>query len=218
MRSVGLRMGRAAGHFLLILDGICTDFTHTLGGDVIGAGMFALPGLATLEDAGFVDDFGDIFFLAIGHDMHAGDALDLLHLVDDVDAELLAFLLLVLRAFEAGARGYLLKDGTEDDLAEHVLSLNAGGSPMTPIIARQLLARLSPAPLRQGALPAAEALTARERDILAKLARGYTYSETAEILGIAASTVQSHVKNIYSKLAVHSKTEAIYEARQLGLL
>ncbi|WP_109790950.1 response regulator transcription factor [Acidovorax sp. GW101-3H11] len=124
----------------------------------------------------------------------------------------------MMRAFEAGARGYLLKDGTEDDLAEHVLSLNAGGSPMTPIIARQLLARLSPAPLRQGALPAAEALTARERDILAKLARGYTYSETAEILGIAASTVQSHVKNIYSKLAVHSKTEAIYEARQLGLL
>lgn len=124
----------------------------------------------------------------------------------------------MMRAFEAGARGYLLKDGTEDDLAEHVLSLNAGGAPMTPIIARQLLARLSPAPLRQGALPAAEALTARERDILAKLARGYTYSETAEILGIAASTVQSHVKNIYSKLAVHSKTEAIYEARQLGLL
>ena len=124
----------------------------------------------------------------------------------------------MMRAFEAGARGYLLKDGTEDDLAEHVLSLNAGGSPMTPIIARQLLARLSPAPLRQDALPAAEALTARERDILAKLARGYTYSETAEILGIAASTVQSHVKNIYSKLAVHSKTEAIHEARQLGLL
>ena len=124
----------------------------------------------------------------------------------------------MMRAFEAGARGYLLKDGTEDDLSEHVLSLNAGGSPMTPIIARQLLSRLSPAPLRQGALPAAEALTARERDILAKLARGYTYSETAEILGIAASTVQSHVKNIYSKLAVHSKTEAIYEARQLGLL
>ncbi|RZJ59415.1 MAG: response regulator transcription factor [Acidovorax sp.] len=126
----------------------------------------------------------------------------------------------MMRAFEAGARGYLLKDGTEDDLAEHVLSLNAGGSPMTPIIARQLLVRLSPvtSAQAQGALAAAEALTARERDILAKLARGYTYMETAEILGIAPSTVQSHVKNIYSKLAVHSKTEAIHEARQLGLL
>lgn len=124
----------------------------------------------------------------------------------------------MMRAFEAGARGYLLKDGTEDDLADHVLSLNAGGSPMTPIIARQLLARLSPAPATTSALPADATLTARERDILAKLARGYTYAETAEILGISPSTVQSHVKNIYSKLAVHSKTEAIHEARQLGLL
>ena len=49
----------------------------------------------------------------------------------------------MMRAFEAGARGYLLKDGTEDDLARHVLNLHAGGSPMTPIIARQLLARLA---------------------------------------------------------------------------
>lgn len=124
----------------------------------------------------------------------------------------------MMRAFEAGARGYLLKDGTEDDLADHVLSLNAGGSPMTPIIARQLLTRLSPAPAAASAPPGDATLTARERDILAKLARGYTYAETAEILGISPSTVQSHVKNIYSKLAVHSKTEAIHEARQLGLL
>jgi DNA-binding NarL/FixJ family response regulator len=124
----------------------------------------------------------------------------------------------MMRAFEAGARGYLLKDGTEDDLAAHVLSLSAGGSPMTPIIARQLLTRLSPTPAAPRAATADETLTARERDILAKLARGYTYAETAEILGISPSTVQSHVKNIYSKLAVHSKTEAIHEARQLGIL
>lgn len=124
----------------------------------------------------------------------------------------------MMRAFEAGARGYLLKDGTEDDLAEHVLSLSAGGSPMTPIIARQLLTRLSPVPSSSRVPPAAAALTARERDILAKLARGFTYAEAAEIMGLAPSTVQSHVKNIYSKLAVHSKAEAIFEARQMGIL
>lgn len=72
--------------------------------------------------------------------------------------------------------------------------------------------------MRQSTSSAVEVLTARERDILAKLARGYTYAETAEILGVAASTVQSHVKNIYSKLVVHSKTEAIYEARQLAFV
>lgn len=124
----------------------------------------------------------------------------------------------MMSAFEAGARGYLLKDGTEDDLAQHVLSLSCGGSPMTPIIARQLLARLSRGSSPGGPALADNTLTARERDILARLARGYTYSEAAELLGIAPSTVQSHVKNIYSKLAVHSKTEAIFEARQLGLL
>ena len=124
----------------------------------------------------------------------------------------------MMNAFAAGARGYLLKDGTEDDLAQHVLSLSAGGSPMTPIIARQLLARLSPRTPGPGSAPPRETLTAREQDILAKLARGYTYAEVAELLCIAPSTVQSHVKNIYSKLAVHSKAEAIFEARQMGLL
>lgn len=124
----------------------------------------------------------------------------------------------MMNAFEAGARGYLLKDGTEDDLAQHVLSLSAGGSPMTPIIARQLLARLSPRTSGPSSAPLRETLTAREQDILAKLARGYTYAEVAELLCIAPSTVQSHVKNIYSKLAVHSKAEAIFEARQMGLL
>lgn len=130
----------------------------------------------------------------------------------------------MMHAFEAGARGYLLKDGTEDDLAQHVLSLHAGGSPMTPVIARQLLSKLSGAQSTHKVADQTdkkltdEALSSREHDILVKLSRGYTYSETAHLLGIASSTVQSHVKNIYGKLAVHSKTEAIFEARQLGLI
>lgn len=129
----------------------------------------------------------------------------------------------MMRAFEAGARGYLLKDGTEEDLARHVLTLYSGGSPMSPIIARQLLARLSPlasSPAQEGAgKPAAPgALSPREHEILVKLSRGYTYNEVARLLEIAPSTVQSHVKNVYSKLAVRSKTEAIFEAQQLGLL
>lgn len=123
---------------------------------------------------------------------------------------------MVLAGMKAGARGYLLKDGTEDELARHVLSLHSGGSPMTPLIARQLLARLT-SPARPPA-PASQPISAREKDILQALSRGYTYDEAARLLGIAPSTVQSHVKNIYSKLAVHSKTEAIFEARQLGLL
>ena len=127
----------------------------------------------------------------------------------------------MLSAFEAGAGGYLLKDGTEADLAAHVLSLHAGGSPMSPIIARQLLVRWQGA----AASPAAEiqattreALTPRESEVLALIAKGFTYAETAQRMGVLPSTVQSHVRNIYGKLDVRNKAEAVFEARQLGLL
>jgi DNA-binding NarL/FixJ family response regulator len=127
----------------------------------------------------------------------------------------------MLSAFEAGAGGYVLKDGTEADLAAHVLSLHAGGSPMSPIIARQLLVRWQGAGAAQAAaeIPATrEALSPRESEVLALVARGFTYAETAQRMGILLSTVQSHVRNIYGKLDVHNKAEAVFEARQLGLL
>ncbi len=139
----------------------------------------------------------------------------------------------MISAFEAGAKGYLLKDAAGEDLAQHVLNLHAGGSPMSPIIARQLLARLTPAspthvvsPTPTGekstssTIPSSpiEKLTPREAEILSLLARGYTYPELARLLGLSVSTIQSHIKHIYGKLAVHSKTEAVFEARQMGLL
>jgi DNA-binding NarL/FixJ family response regulator len=139
----------------------------------------------------------------------------------------------MLAAFEAGARGYLLKDGTEADLASHVQSLHAGGSPMTPIIARQLLARWQavrppiavPEPISKAAarnLPTeigkVEGLSPRESEVLDLIARGFIYLEIADRMGVSVSTVQSHVRNIYTKLGVHNKAEAVFEARQCGLL
>ena len=134
----------------------------------------------------------------------------------------------MVQAFEAGARGYLLKDGSEAELARHVLSLRAGGSPMSPIIASQLLSRWQEsssrahpaAPPRAPASPSpqAETLSRRELEVLQLVARGCTYQETGTHLGITVTTVQAHVRNIYAKLDVHNKAEALYEARQLGLL
>lgn len=124
-------------------------------------------------------------------------------------------------AFEAGACGYLVKDGTQDELARHVLDLHAGGSPISPIIARQLLLRWQgPAPRRaRDKAPAhGNELSPREREVLRLVARGCSYQETGACLGITTATVQAHVRNLYVKLEVHSKTEAVYEARQLGLL
>lgn len=126
----------------------------------------------------------------------------------------------MLSAFEAGAGGYLLKDDTEADLAAHVLSLHAGGSPMSPIIARQLLVRWQSRSAAQpvAVTPVSEALSPRESEVLNLVARGFTYGEAAERMGVSLSTVQSHVRSIYGKLDVHNKTEAVFEARQLGLL
>ena len=129
----------------------------------------------------------------------------------------------MVQAFEAGARGYLLKDGTEDELAKHVLDLHAGGSPMSPIIASQLLTRWQEG-ARKRSVPAppsgrkVDTLSARELEVLQLVSRGCTYSETGTHLGITVTTVQAHVRNIYGKLDVHNKAEALFEARQLGIL
>ena len=130
----------------------------------------------------------------------------------------------MLSAFEAGARGYLLKDGTEDDLATHVQALHAGGSPMSPLIARQLLVRWRAVlPMQHSAAPAprtpdTEHLSPRETQVLDLISRGFTYAEIAGQMGVSITTVQTHVRNVYAKLGVHSKTEAVFEARQVGWL
>jgi DNA-binding NarL/FixJ family response regulator len=129
----------------------------------------------------------------------------------------------MVQAFESGARGYLIKDGTEDELASHVLHLHAGGSPMSPTIARQLLTRWQETSRRPGKpAPVADRnvvpLSPRELEVLQLVARGCTYQETGSHLGVAVTTVQAHVRNIYGKLDVHNKAEALFEARQLGLL
>lgn len=138
----------------------------------------------------------------------------------------------MLQAFEAGAGGYILKDGTEADLASHVTQLHAGGAPMSPLIARQLLVRwqANAAEARNEAATAAahvaaagdsdgrESLSPREAQVLDMVARGFTYAEVAQRMGLSLSTVRTHVRNIYGKLDVHNKTEAVFEARHLGLL
>ena len=118
----------------------------------------------------------------------------------------------IIGALEAGAHGYILKGASEHDIAEDIRHLTSGGSPLSPVIARQVLKRLVPAQ------PAVAPLTARESEILNTIARGFTYAETANLLHLSVQTVHTHLKNIYKKLAVHSKTEAVYEADRRRLL
>jgi DNA-binding NarL/FixJ family response regulator len=129
----------------------------------------------------------------------------------------------VLASIEAGASGYLLKDADRLDVVRAILELRAGGSPMSPLIARKVLLRArtreaaaeTPAPgLRDGLI----SLTGRESETLDLIARGYTYGEVAQLLSVTVGTVQTHIKSIYGKLAVHSRGEAVFEAHKLGLL
>jgi DNA-binding NarL/FixJ family response regulator len=127
----------------------------------------------------------------------------------------------VLAALESGARGYLLKGSLQHDIAFDIREIRNGGSPLSPVIARQMLKRLR-IQRRDASAQAAETdettLTAREGEILNAISRGFSYAETAQMLGVSVGTVHSFLKRIYRKLAVHSKTEAVFEANRLGLI
>ncbi|HTN64958.1 MAG TPA: response regulator transcription factor [Burkholderiaceae bacterium] len=129
----------------------------------------------------------------------------------------------VLSSIEAGASGYLLKDAAQLDVVRAITELRAGGSPMSPLIARRVLLRArvkaSAAEVNGPSDPASlMGLTRREAETLDLIARGYTYAEVAQLLAVTVGTVQTHIKSIYGKLAVHSRSEAVFEAHKLGLL
>jgi DNA-binding NarL/FixJ family response regulator len=126
----------------------------------------------------------------------------------------------VLACIEAGAAGYVLKDAGGVDIVRALLDLHAGGSPISPAIARKVLARvrLGRTPALSVSVPEASLLTRRETAILDLIARGDSYGDVARELSVSVGTVQTHVKNIYGKLAVHSRGEAVFEAHRRGLL
>ena len=132
----------------------------------------------------------------------------------------------VLQSIEAGASGYLLKDSEPDNMLNEIRSLHGGGSPISPLIARQILTRFRAAPAAAPpaaspiSLPDAEraVLSNREKEVLELITKGFTAEEIARLLQVSQHTVQTYVRRIYSKLNVNSRAQAIYEARQQGIL
>lgn len=127
----------------------------------------------------------------------------------------------VIRALEAGAHGYLLKDTAIDEFRRAIALVHAGGSPLSPQIARHLLKRFAvpPAPAPARAAAAAdtlERLSAREAEILTLFARGHSVAEVAQRLHLSPHTVTTHVKNIYAKLTVNNRVQAVNRARATG--
>ncbi|HWU98901.1 MAG TPA: response regulator transcription factor [Oxalicibacterium sp.] len=130
----------------------------------------------------------------------------------------------ILASIEAGASGYVLKDAGQPDIVSSLLELHKGGSPISPTIARKVLAKMRGKPVveavevQSGSKLPEVYLTKREAAILDLIARGDSYGEVAKQLSLSVGTVQTHIKNIYDKLSVHSRGEAVYEANRRGLL
>ncbi|HNS16275.1 MAG TPA: response regulator transcription factor [Bacteroidales bacterium] len=106
----------------------------------------------------------------------------------------------------AGATGYLLKNSPPGKIAEAIIELHQGGSPMSSIIARKVINTFKPAPEQSADL---DKLTKREHEMLELLAKGYRYKEIADQLFISFETVRTHIHHIYEKLQVQSRTEAV---------
>jgi len=112
----------------------------------------------------------------------------------------------ILRALEAGASGYLLKQTPRTQLLAAVREVSAGGSPMTSNIARKVVLSFQHS---RPSLPEETPLSPREQEVLDLLARGYLYKEIADALNISVPTVNTYIRRIYEKLQVRSRSQAV---------
>jgi DNA-binding NarL/FixJ family response regulator len=145
----------------------------------------------------------------------------------------------IVSSFAAGAVGYLLKDAPIAEIAQRISELVAGGSPISPSVARRMLQHFvtnanpnsapaplmgsisQPAPLMPISQPDskdAHLLSEREHEVLRLIEKGLSYDEIAQVLGITWHTVTGYLRRVYRKLEVRSRSEAVFEARHRGLL
>ena len=178
-----------------------------MGKELIGAGGFDV----LLCDLGLPDGSG-IDLIRIAAKQHPE--------ADIIVITIFADQAKVLDSIKAGARGYLLKDERFANCAESIRDIRRGGSPISPVIARQLLREFQPLQklAAAGVEKPASILTPRELEVLNLLSRGFSYAEIAGILTLSPQTIATYVKSIYRKMEVNSRSEAIYEASSLGII
>ncbi len=157
--------------------------------------------------------------LLVDLDLPDGNGLELIKLVHDsgFDTAMMVISIFgdewhILKALATGASGYLLKDDESIQIETAIIDIANGGAPISPSIARHLMKHFRP---EEELL---EKLTKREQQVLQKVAKGYTTQEIAEMEGLSYHTVATHVKNIYRKLSVNSRAEAVFEALKMNLI
>lgn len=161
-------------------------------------------------------------------DLHLGSGPDGVALIGDLRSAGLDSPLLVLtahdstddvlRAAEAGAAGYLLKDAPPATLRQGVRDAAAGQTVLAPAAVAHLVAGRAQQAPATASTPGSPVLTARELDVLRGVARGWTNRQVARELGISEATVKTHLVHAFSTLSVANRTGAVVRARELGLL
>ncbi len=154
-----------------------------------------------------------------------GSGIDLINEIHVADASLPVLVIsawctedAILAALRAGATGYVLKERDDMEVALSIRSVLRGGAPIDPFVARRIIDELRPKPEQPAAHQQIETLSPRESEILGLVAQGLGNREIAEQLNLSRYTVECHIKHIYRKLAVSSRTRAIHTARSRGLL
>jgi len=174
------------------------------------------------EAAEALRDRPDVFLVDLG--LPDGDGTDLIRMATDQSNGAIKSIVFsvfgdekrVVRAIEAGATGYLLKDTEISDLPASIIELAEGKSPISPAIASYLLKRFRPQPAQSRTQ--AGCLSEREIEVLELVAKGCSAKEISSALDVSYHTVVSHTKKIYQKLNVRSRTEAVFEAEQAGII
>ena len=170
------------------------------------------PGLyLALIDLGLPDGSGVELVRALA-DGHAG-VMPVVTTIFDDDAHVFA-------ALAAGAQGYLLKDAPPEELLEHLARIERGIPPISPAIARRMLAhfRAAASPPQAGPVEPLCRLTSRETDVLRYIGRGLRVPEAARLLSVTEHTAAGYVKTLYRKLNISSRAEAALEAARRGLV
>jgi len=121
-------------------------------------------------------------------------------------------------AIEAGAKGYLLKDASREDLFKAVRSVHQGESLIQPAVVSRVLDRFAQLSRRPGQGGEPQALSDREMEVLREMARGSANKQIAADLSISENTVKTHVTNIFQKLEVSRRTEAVTKAMSKGII
>lgn len=121
---------------------------------------------------------------------------------------------MILAALRAGAKGFLLKDAPRDEIFSAIRAVRQGGSSLHPAVAARLVRHVT----GPGSASDPDALTARETEVLRLLARGAANKEIAAALHLGESTVKTHLANIFQKLGVRDRTEAVTKAMERGIL